>query len=176
MAPNQEDGQLPPGQLPPGQKALHVWAKPIEPTDAPATGDKSTDASTTNNSRPTVSEAVSMIKKDDFVNLPNTPCARQGLLTGIASGAGVGGLRFVLGGNATKAANWAVGFFVLGSVASFEYCQFLRRSERIQMKRHIEVVTENRKEQTKKLAEARKEKQRLELERKAREKPWYKVW
>lgn len=39
-----------------------------------------------------------MIKKDDFTNVANTPCARQGFLTGIASGAGVGGLKFVING------------------------------------------------------------------------------
>lgn len=44
------------------------------------------------------------------------------------------------------------------------------------MKRQIEVVTENRREQAKKLMEARKEHQRLEAERKAAERPWYKFW
>ncbi|CAM1504050.1 Fc.00g016410.m01.CDS01 [Cosmosporella sp. VM-42] len=167
MAPNPEDGQLKPGE-----KALHVWAKPIEQPG----NDEKGDGATPSNQRPTLSEAVGMIKTEDFTNIPNTPCARQGLLTGIASGAGIGGLKFVINGNVKKATNWAVGFFVLGSMASYEYCQYLRRAERIQMKRHIEVVTENRKEQAKKLAEAKKEQLRLQQERKAAEKAWYKFW
>lgn len=44
------------------------------------------------------------------------------------------------------------------------------------MKRHIEVVTENRREQAKKLAEAKANHDKLEAERKAAERPWYKVW
>lgn len=79
-------------------------------------------------------------------------------------------------GNATSAANWAVGVFVLGSMASYEWCQYLRREERRQMKRQIEVVSENRREQAKKIAEARQEHARLEAEKKAAEKAWYKFW
>jgi len=79
-------------------------------------------------------------------------------------------------GNITKATNWAVGMFLLGSVASYEYCQYLRRAERIQMKRHIEVVTENKRDQAKRIAEAREQHKKLEEERRAAERPWYKVW
>ncbi|KAM0426905.1 hypothetical protein ACHAPT_007803 [Fusarium lateritium] len=170
MASNQDDGQPNPGD-----KTLHVWSKPIEQNEVTASGENGATPTTTN-SRPTLSEAVSMIKKDDFANVANTPCARQGFITGIASGAGIGGLRFVLRGNATKAANWAVGVFVLGSMASYEWCQYLRREERRQMKRHIEVVSENRREQAKKIAEARQEHAKLEAEKKAAERPWYKFW
>lgn len=191
MVPNPELGQPQPGQ-----KTLHVWSKPIE--EGAATTTAADGATTPSNQRPSISEAVSTITKEDFANIANTPCARQGLLTGIATGAGLGGLRFVLRGshdcqifprhtspagvltgfigNATKSANWAVGFFLLGSIGSFEYCQYLRRSERIQMKRHIEVVSENRREQQRKLVEAKKEQIRLEKERKAAEKSWYKFW
>lgn len=66
--------------------------------------------------------------------------------------------------------------FLLGSMASYEYCQYLRRAERIQMKRNIEIVTENRREQAKKIAEAREQHKKLEEERKGSERPWYKVW
>ncbi|KAH7155140.1 hypothetical protein B0J13DRAFT_604186 [Dactylonectria estremocensis] len=175
MAPNQEDGppepqsQLQP-QSQPGDKTLHVWSKPIEDGSATVNG------AANPNSRPTITEAMGMIKKDDFLTVANSPCARQGFITGIASGAGLGGLKFVVQGNATKAANWAVGFFVLGSMASYEYCQYLRRVERRMMKRQIEVVSENRREQAQKLMEARKEHQRLEAERKAAARPWYKLW
>ncbi|KID98167.1 Cytochrome oxidase biogenesis protein, Cox20 subunit, partial [Metarhizium majus ARSEF 297] len=169
MAPNVENAQ--PGAT---QKTLHVWSKPIEQPDESQSlgGDK-----TTNNARPTIADAVGMIKTEDFTNVHNTPCARQGFLAGIAAGAGVGGLRFVLKGNAVKAANWAVGMFILGSTASYEYCQYLRRAERIQMKRHIEVVSENKREQARKAAEGKKEQLQLEQERMAAaQKPWYKFW
>ncbi|KAF4449761.1 Cytochrome c oxidase protein 20, mitochondrial [Fusarium austroafricanum] len=172
MASNPQDGQ--PG---PGDKTLHVWSKPIEQNEA-AAGTGENGATSTNN-RPTISEAVSMIKKDDFANVANTPCARQGFITGIASGAGVGGLRTRAkgsSGNPGNAANWAVGIFVLGSMASYEWCQYLRREERRQMKRHIEVVSENRREQARKIQEARREHDKLEAEKKLTEKPWYKVW
>ncbi|KAM0238931.1 hypothetical protein ACHAP5_008507 [Fusarium lateritium] len=159
------------GQPQPGEKTLHVWSKPIEQPEA-----SGQDGATPTNNRPTISEAMSMIKKDDFTNVANTPCARQGFITGIASGAGVGGLRFVLRGNAGSAANWAVGVFVIGSMASYEWCQYRRREERRQMKRHIEVVSETRKEQAKKIQEARREHDKLEAEKKAAAKPWYKVW
>lgn len=82
------------GQPQSGQKTLHVWSKPIEEGEDGAKG----DATTPSNGRPTISDAVGMIKKEDFTNIQNTPCARQGLLTGIATGAGVGGLRFVVKG------------------------------------------------------------------------------
>ncbi|CVK87176.1 uncharacterized protein FMAN_05696 [Fusarium mangiferae] len=169
MASNPQDGQPMPGD-----KTLHVWSKPIEQNEATTINGE--HGTTPTNNRPTISEAVSMIKKDDFANVANTPCARQGFITGIASGAGIGGLRFVLKGNPGSAANWAVGMFVLGSMASYEWCQYLRREERRQMKRHIEVVSENRREQARKIQEARREHDKLEAEKKAAVKPWYKVW
>ncbi|KAF5640703.1 Cox20 FAM36A [Fusarium tjaetaba] len=162
------------GQPMPGDKTLHVWSKPIEQNEATTVNGE--HGATPTNNRPTISEAVSMIKKDDFANVANTPCARQGFITGIASGAGIGGLRFVLKGNPGSAANWAVGMFVLGSMASYEWCQYLRREERRQMKRHIEVVSESRREQARKIQEARREHDKLEAEKKAAVKPWYKVW
>ncbi|KAL6400720.1 Cytochrome c oxidase protein 20, mitochondrial [Ilyonectria robusta] len=92
MAPTQEDGQpqpelLPQSQPQPGEKTLHVWSKPVENEAATENG------ATKPNARPTITEAVGMIKKDDFANIANTPCARQGFVTGIASGAGLGGLK-----------------------------------------------------------------------------------
>ncbi|KAF5247898.1 hypothetical protein FANTH_6179 [Fusarium anthophilum] len=167
MASNPQDGQPMPGD-----KTLHVWSKPIEQNEATTVNGE--HGATPTNTRPTISEAVSMIKKDDFANVANTPCARQGFITGIASGAGIGGLRSE--GNPGRAANWAVGMFVLGSMASYEWCQYLRREERRQMKRHIEVVSENRREQARKIQEARREHDKLEAEKKAAVKPWYKVW
>ncbi|KAG5951562.1 hypothetical protein E4U53_002816 [Claviceps sorghi] len=168
MAPNVQDASQ---SQTANEKTLHVWSKPIAQSN-----DEVQSAATNANARPTISDAVGMIKPDDFTNVHNTPCARQGFIAGIAAGTGVGGLKFVLRGNAVKAANWAVGTFILGSMVSYEYCQYLRRAERIQMKRHIEVVAENKREMARKAAEERKEQLRLEREKAAAQRPWYKVW
>ncbi|KAG6013955.1 hypothetical protein E4U54_006073 [Claviceps lovelessii] len=168
MAPNIQDASQSESA---NEKTLHVWSKPIAQST-----DEVQSTATNPNARPTISEAVGMIKTDDFTNVHNTPCARQGFIAGIAGGAGVGGLKFVLKGNAVKAANWAVGTFILGSMVSYEYCQYLRRAERIQMKRHIEVVTENKREMARKAAEERKEQARIEMEKAAAKRPWYKIW
>jgi cytochrome c oxidase assembly protein subunit 20 len=82
-------------------------------------------------------------------------------------------------GKPKSAANWAVGLFILGSTASYEYCQYLRRAERYQMKRNIEIMSEKRKVQMEQLAEKKAEaKRQLELQEaaKAAQKPWYKFW
>lgn len=53
------------------------------------------------NKRATVGEAVQTIKPEDFLKVHQTPCARDGLLAFIVGGTGVGGLRYVFGGNNT---------------------------------------------------------------------------
>ena len=86
MASNPGDGRGNPGApQAPNTQPLNVWSKPISEQDAAG-------------AQPTISEAVSMIKPEDFTNVANTPCARNSLLTGIGAGFGLGGLRFVLGG------------------------------------------------------------------------------
>ncbi|ODA79962.1 hypothetical protein RJ55_05560 [Drechmeria coniospora] len=68
------------------------------------------------NARPTISEAVSIIMED--LATVATTWTRQGLLAGLASSAGIGGSMLVLNGNATKAANWAVGLVCWDNTAS----------------------------------------------------------
>lgn len=98
MAPNSDNSDN--GQPGPNQKTLHVWSKPIEQNDqvpgSPDVGSRP-DGSKTDTKSP-ISQAISMIKAEDFTNVAGTPCARQGFITGIASGAGIGGLKFVLRG------------------------------------------------------------------------------
>jgi cytochrome c oxidase assembly protein subunit 20 len=169
MAGNSQDGQ--PG---PNEKTLHVWGKPLEHESIT---DGSAPLVPTN--RPSLSEVVSSLGKDDFMNVPNKPCSREGLMTGIATGAGIGGLRFVVNGKAKSAANWAVGFFILASTVSYEYCQYRRRAERNSMKRSIEIVHEKKREHA---AEEKAEKLRqAQLQeqaqaQKAAQKSWYKFW
>lgn len=90
MASNPGGNGAPP-PLDPNQKTLNVWSKPVGEQDA-----------ANPNRQPTIADAVSTIKAEDFKNVANTPCARNGLLTGIASGFGVGGLRFILSGTSSS--------------------------------------------------------------------------
>lgn len=101
MAPNSEIEPPNPNQ---NQKTLHVWSKPVEQKDEAQSlpGQQQQDGPGTPSTRPTITDAVSMIKKEDFANVASTPCARQGFLAGIASGAGLGGLKFVLHGAPTS--------------------------------------------------------------------------
>lgn len=77
-----------------------------------------------------------------------------------------------------KAANWAVGAFAAGSVASYEYCQYRRRAERAKMKRIVEVYDHKHAEMRHKEEEAKRRKQQEEEEaaRIASQKRWYKFW
>lgn len=63
----------------------HLQSKPLSPNVDP-------------NKRATVSEAFHSIKPEDFTRVHQTPCAREGLLTGIGSGAAIGALRYLTGG------------------------------------------------------------------------------
>lgn len=50
------------------------------------------------NKRATLSEAVKSVKPEDLLKVHQAPCTREGLLTGIGSGATVGFLRYIIGG------------------------------------------------------------------------------
>ncbi|KAF4585903.1 Cytochrome c oxidase protein 20, mitochondrial [Ophiocordyceps camponoti-floridani] len=126
--------------------------------------------------QPTISEAVATISKEDFLTIASKPCAREGLLTGIATGSLAGGLKFLLHGNVPKAANWAVGIFLVGSTASYEYCQFRRRAQRRAMVRQIEVVNDHRREVARKAVEEKRARRTEEEERAQAQKSWYRFW
>ncbi|KAI0534723.1 hypothetical protein GGR58DRAFT_44099 [Xylaria digitata] len=129
--------------------------------------------------RPTFKEGMQSIKSDDFLRIHQIPCAREGLMTGIGAGAVVGVGRFFTGARAPKAANWAFGAFLLGSVIQWEYCQAQRRKERAAMARVVEVIDRKKAEKAEKAAQAA-EAARLkrEAEEKAQQaqKSWYKFW
>ncbi|KXH39992.1 hypothetical protein CSIM01_10823 [Colletotrichum simmondsii] len=129
---------------------------------------------------PSIGEAVKTIKSDDFLSVTQTPCARDGFLTGIASGAGVGGFRYVFGGSPIKAANWAVGSFLIGCIGSYEYCQMKRRQERVKMKRTVEVYQETmidkRRREIEQLKQQAEQKKAEEEAKAASQKSWYKFW
>ncbi|ATY63100.1 Cox20 FAM36A [Cordyceps militaris] len=171
-----------------GKPVQAAWSTPVEDPD-----DK-----TSPTKRPTIAHAVASIKTEDFAKVANAPCSRNGFMTGIVTGAAAGGLKLVVRckgflhytkqtkghraneastavANWAKAANWAVGMFVMGAAASYEYCQYSRRVEKRNMKRAVEVHAENQRLQAAKLAERRELARKLE-ERKAAERRWYKFW
>lgn len=77
---------------------------------------------------------------------------------------------------APKAANWAFGAFLLGSVIQWEYCQAQRRKERVAMARAVEII--DRKQAEKKAQAAEAARLRKEAAEKAQQaqKSWYKFW
>lgn len=92
--PNNKNADAPDGAQNTNQKTLQVWSEPLKPADQERLQANSSAAG----SPVKISDAVSTIKKEDFLNVAQMPCARGGLLTGIASGAVAGGLRFVARG------------------------------------------------------------------------------
>ncbi|OAA56060.1 Cox20/FAM36A [Cordyceps fumosorosea ARSEF 2679] len=155
-----------------GKPVQAAWSAPLRPADDPSSG----NASASTSKRPTIADAVASIKSEDFAKVANTPCSRNGFMTGIVTGAAAGGLKLVVRANWVGAANWAVGMFVVGATASYEYCQYSRRVEKRNMKRAVEVHAENQRMQAKKMAEQRERAKKLEEERKAAERRWYKFW
>ncbi|CAK7210326.1 hypothetical protein SBRCBS47491_000740 [Sporothrix bragantina] len=153
----------------------------------PQTSDQTSTQPKPSSQRASVSDAVKSIKASDFLTVYQVPCARQGFLTGIGGGAVVGALRYILGANVPKAANWAVGAFALGGIVSFEVCQAARRAEAAKMKRVVEVYDRKQadRQQQKEAERARhaaaaaaraEETKRLEEAARRAARPWYKFW
>ncbi|KAI0397562.1 hypothetical protein F5Y17DRAFT_348584 [Xylariaceae sp. FL0594] len=127
---------------------------------------------------PTLKDGFESIKREDFLKLHQIPCAREGLLTGIGAGAVTGVGRYLTGAKAPKAANWAFGAFLLGSIIQWEYCQAQRRKERAAMARAVEIMDQRKVEKAQAAAAeaARLRKQREEEALKSQQKSWYKFW
>ncbi|KAI1129803.1 hypothetical protein F5Y10DRAFT_145676 [Nemania abortiva] len=126
-------------------------------------------------SRPTFKEGVQSIKSDDFLKIHHIPCAREGFMTGIGAGTVVGMGRYFVGARAPKAANWAFGAFLLGSVIQWEYCQAQRRKERAAMARVVEVMDRKQAEKKAQAEEAARLRREAEMAKQA-QKSWYKFW
>ncbi|KAI0116134.1 cytochrome oxidase biogenesis protein, Cox20 subunit [Hypoxylon sp. NC0597] len=130
-------------------------------------------------SQPTITEGLRSIKRDDFFNVHQIPCARQGFMTGIGAGAAVGMGRYFVGARVPTAANWAFGAFFIGSIIQWEYCRAKRANEKAAMARAVEVM--DRKQAEKKAQAAEAARLKREAEEKARQeaatkKSWYKFW
>jgi cytochrome c oxidase assembly protein subunit 20 len=152
----------------------------LPPSSAAITGQKpSIPPNARQKEEASISNAWNSIKPSDFLSVHQTPCARQGFLTGIGGGAAVGVLRYVMGAPVPKAANWAVGIGVLASLGQYEFCQYQRRLERVKMQRVVEVYTKAQTEARQKEAEERRRKAAEEAEAEAareRKKSWYRFW
>ncbi|KAI1424232.1 hypothetical protein F5Y12DRAFT_467814 [Xylaria sp. FL1777] len=135
-----------------------------------------TEGQPTREPRPTFKEGVRSIKSDDFFKIHHIPCAREGLMTGIGGGAVVGVGRYLTGARASKAANWAFGAFVLGSVIQWEYCQAQRRKERAAMARVVEVIDRKQAEKAARAAEAARLRREAQEKAQQTQKSWYKFW
>lgn len=72
-------------------------------------------------------------------NVTNIPCARNSLLGGIASGAGIGVVRGMSAG-ALVAGNWAMATFTIVSIGSFHLCQKQLADERKKVMKVIESM------------------------------------
>ncbi|KAI1359792.1 hypothetical protein F5Y08DRAFT_344339 [Xylaria arbuscula] len=141
-------------------------------------GEPATEGQAGRQPRPTLKEGFESIKSDDFLKVHQIPCAREGLMTGMGAGAVVGAGRYFTGAKAPKAANWAFGAFLLGSIVQFEYCQAQRRMERAAMARVVEVIDRKQAEKKAQAAEAARLKREAEEKEKTQQaqKSWYKFW
>ncbi|RDB17797.1 hypothetical protein Hypma_000954 [Hypsizygus marmoreus] len=73
------------------------------------------------------------------LHITDIPCARNSLLGGIASGAGIGVVRGMSAG-ALVAGNWAIATFMIVSLGSFHLCQKQMEDERKKVTRVIESM------------------------------------
>ncbi|KAI0330481.1 hypothetical protein GY45DRAFT_1353928 [Cubamyces sp. BRFM 1775] len=67
------------------------------------------------------------------------PCARNSLLSGIASGVGIGIIRG-MSASVFVASNWAVGTFMLISMGTWTICQRNREAERRRVQQVVEAI------------------------------------
>ncbi|PPQ85179.1 hypothetical protein CVT25_004186 [Psilocybe cyanescens] len=72
-------------------------------------------------------------------HVSDLPCARNALLAGIASGAGMGAIRGLAAGP-MMAGHWAIGTFVLVSLGSWHICQNQYAEERRKISQVIESM------------------------------------
>ncbi|KAF8746525.1 hypothetical protein RHS02_00844, partial [Rhizoctonia solani] len=95
-------------------------SKTIDPNQGDADGTVTTPGTGTSRTL----EALKRIDPvQDFKRIPSMPCARESLLYGIGTGAGIGGIRFISSRSILTSCHWAVGAFVLVSSFSWYTCR-----------------------------------------------------
>ncbi|KZT09235.1 uncharacterized protein LAESUDRAFT_735510 [Laetiporus sulphureus 93-53] len=77
--------------------------------------------------------------KEAVKRVGEIPCARSSLLSGIASGVGVGVIRGLSAGPFV-ASNWAVGTFVVISLGTWTVCQKSLHEERRRIQQVVEQI------------------------------------
>ncbi|KAG9035612.1 hypothetical protein FRB95_011018 [Tulasnella sp. JGI-2019a] len=111
---------------------MSLVPEPPKPNQEKLTGNLSEDL-------PKALKQVNVV--EDFERLPQIPCARNALMYGIASGAGIGCVRFMSAGP-KRAANWAVGTFVFVSSVAWTICRRERAKENQTMQAIIQTYPE----------------------------------
>jgi Protein of unknown function (DUF3767) len=71
-----------------------------------------------NRDRPSITTAAQTIKPEDFLNIAQIPCGRQGLITGITTGAAIGGLRWILRGKSSALCLFRLASLIVRKVRS----------------------------------------------------------
>ncbi|KZT67243.1 hypothetical protein DAEQUDRAFT_673570 [Daedalea quercina L-15889] len=77
--------------------------------------------------------------KEAIKKIGEIPCARSSLLSGIASGAGVGVIRGLSAGPFV-ASNWAVGTFMAVTLGTWTICRRSRDEERRRVQQIVEQI------------------------------------
>ncbi|ORY68250.1 uncharacterized protein BCR38DRAFT_320380, partial [Pseudomassariella vexata] len=124
---------------------------------------------------PTISDGIKTIKTEDFLAVHRIPCAREGFMTGIGSGAVVGGLRYVRGAQIPSVANYAVTAALVGMVVQWEFCQYQRIQERAAMARVVEVIDRKQAEKQQRAEEAALRRAERAAQE-AAQKSWFRFW
>lgn len=126
---------------------MRIWgwwrkdeSKPTEPDSKPQMledlppkfEDNVEDAvKTQERARPSLRRALKSISTDDFKSMPQMPCFRTAMLTGMGMGIVAGTVVLVARRSTSRAVNWMCGGFAVGSVVTWEQCRFrINRSKR----------------------------------------------
>ncbi|KAF2086250.1 hypothetical protein K490DRAFT_66798 [Saccharata proteae CBS 121410] len=134
-----------------------------------------------------IGDGIATIQPKDFMEIHKYPCVREALMTGIGTGAGTGGLLYVLGKPIPKACNWGVTMFCFSAAGTYEFLKRKLALEKEGMGRAVEIMDRKREEKRKQkeamIAARRKAKEeadRLEEQRmkeeEARKRSWWKIW
>ncbi len=81
--------------------------------------------------RHAVSGILSNISRDDFSKMPEMPCFRGAVLSGISSLGAITTVMLFFKHPMLRACNWGVASGVLGSIISWEWCQSNVKRERL---------------------------------------------
>ncbi|SCU85298.1 LADA_0D06722g1_1 [Lachancea dasiensis] len=129
----------------------------------------------------TFREAWEAVTLDDFSiqRLTQIPCFRDAGMSGFTSMFVVGSVMFLYHKNPSRAANWAVGGFLLGSIVGWEQCRLRRKKsfQTAQMARS--TVASKEKPMMNPVAHDDRVKKEWEghtTDTAAAKKPWYKLW